>query len=187
MYLAKGPCSSLRGPPPPLGFRQERVLILTNSSWWWSQSIGCQMKQTCIFVNFQQVLREVKVLANLSHSNVVGYHAAWLEYVTTDTVGVALPSKWSACACIHQLEIVATYNIMFTLEICYLWQSKMERRILTALLSRPDCAKCTTKNVVKCWMFISFIVVDVHKLQLTTCTSYRSQACHLTERKKYFK
>lgn len=50
------------------------------------------MKQTCIFV--QQVLREVKVLANLSHSNVVGYHAAWLEYVTdTDTVGVTLPSK----------------------------------------------------------------------------------------------
>lgn len=44
-------------------------------------------------VYFQQVLREVKVLANLSHSNVVGYHAAWLEYVTTDTAGVALPSK----------------------------------------------------------------------------------------------
>lgn len=55
------------------------------------------MKHTCISV--QQVLREVKVLANLSHSNVVGYHAAWLEYVTdTDTVGVALPSKRSTLA-----------------------------------------------------------------------------------------
>lgn len=48
--------------------------------------------QTCVFACLQ-VLREVKVLANLSHSNVVGYHAAWLEYVTTDTVGSALPSK----------------------------------------------------------------------------------------------
>ena len=42
----------------------------------------------------QQVLREVKVLAHLNHSNVVGYHAAWLEYVTTDNVNSALPSKW---------------------------------------------------------------------------------------------
>ena len=41
----------------------------------------------------QQVLREVKVLAHLSHSNVVGYHAAWLEYVTTDNAGCALPSE----------------------------------------------------------------------------------------------
>ena len=27
-----------------------------------------------------QVLREVKVLADLEHSNIVRYHSAWLEY-----------------------------------------------------------------------------------------------------------
>lgn len=31
-----------------------------------------------------KVLREVKVLAHLGHANVVGYHAAWLEYVASE-------------------------------------------------------------------------------------------------------
>ena len=61
----------------------------------------------------QQVLREVKVLAHLSHNNVVGYHAAWLEYVTTDNVGCALPSEFLLsvilfCAPAHLVRTVPT-------------------------------------------------------------------------------
>ena len=35
------------------------------------------------------------MLAHLSHGNVVGYHGAWLEYVTTDNVECAIPSKFN--------------------------------------------------------------------------------------------
>ena len=127
------------------------------------------MEKRCIFVNFQQVLREVKVLANLSHSNVVGYHAAWLEYVTTDTVGVALPSKWSACACMHQLKIVTMYNMMYKLFI--IWRSKIKRRILTVYWAiQNSCAiqllyhkDGTLADLKKMVLKLSFIVVDVHQ------------------------
>ena len=40
------------------------------------------------------------MLAHLSHSNVVGYHSAWLEYVTTDNVGGALPSELHYIFCV---------------------------------------------------------------------------------------
>ena len=37
------------------------------------------------------------MLAHLSHNNVVGYHGAWLEYVTTDNIECAIPSKFNVC------------------------------------------------------------------------------------------
>lgn len=37
----------------------------------------------CVYIKyFLQVLREVKALANLQHTNIVGYNACWLEYGT---------------------------------------------------------------------------------------------------------
>ena len=33
-----------------------------------------------LFFSLFQVLREVKALANLQHTNIVGYNACWLEY-----------------------------------------------------------------------------------------------------------
>lgn len=60
-------------------------------------SLSFSLRESYRYINLsvpsQQVLREVKVLAHLSHSNVVGYHAAWLEYVTTENADCALPSE----------------------------------------------------------------------------------------------
>ncbi|XP_031565352.1 eukaryotic translation initiation factor 2-alpha kinase 1-like [Actinia tenebrosa] len=57
-----------------------------------------------------KILREVKVLAKLNHVNVVGYHSAWLEYVTTQCNKAAMPRVSTHPVSLSELEEVSSRN-----------------------------------------------------------------------------
>ncbi|EDO46416.1 predicted protein [Nematostella vectensis] len=56
-----------------------------------------------------KILREVKVLARLNHVNVVGYHSAWLEYVTTQNSS-ALPRVATQPVSLKELDEISSIS-----------------------------------------------------------------------------
>lgn len=61
-----------------------------------------------------QVLREVKALAGLQHTNIVGYNAAWLEYGSA-----VLPKSSCKCVALHiPYRSFTTFLFDFTITKC---------------------------------------------------------------------
>ncbi|KAK3729626.1 hypothetical protein QZH41_017669, partial [Actinostola sp. cb2023] len=64
-----------------------------------------------------KILREVKVLARLNHVNVVGYHAAWLEFVATQNSKSAIPRVTTHPVSLRELDEFSSRNGIYKIDM----------------------------------------------------------------------